>query len=481
MWARRLYCRARFVFRIAVFISLFPGAAVLAGELKVDCAHRIGTLRPLHGGNCGPLAAGGLLDLSASFREVGFPSLRLHDCHWPNPDVVDLHVLFPNPRADPLRPESYDFARTDEYVRAVIEAGSSVLYRLGESIEHTKTKRYVNPPADVEQWAAVCAGVVRHYNQGWANGFHYDIRDWEIWNEPENRPAMWTGTDEDYLRLYATAARSLKSQFPALRIGGPALGYTGALKDGHFEASAFLVRFLERCRDQSLPLDFFSWHLYTDDPAECVIRAKGIRDALDRHGFAKTRSYLDEWNYLPGNDWRPMLPPGQGAQRERWFQQIGGAPGAAFSAAVLVQLQDAPVDMAHYYAADNLGFGMFGVHGTAHRPFFAFKAFRMLLDTPRRVATEGGDGSQIALCAGENENGNVVQVLVSRLSGPPRVELTVDSVPWKGASLVEAFVVDESHMLTPLDKSTVAAGAVRIVRDLPAPSVCLLRLTPAAP
>ena len=59
----------------------------------------------------------------------------------------------------------------------------------------------MHPPADAAKWAAICVGIIRHYNEGWANGFHHGIRYWEIWNEPENRPAMWTGTDEDYLAL----------------------------------------------------------------------------------------------------------------------------------------------------------------------------------------------------------------------------------------------------------------------------------------
>ncbi len=93
------------------------------------------------------------------------------------------------------------------------------VYRLGESIEHTSVKRHVHPPADMEKWAAVCLGIIRPYLEGWANGFHHNIRYWEMWNEPENRPTMWSGTDDDYLRLYRTAATAIKKQFPSLQVG----------------------------------------------------------------------------------------------------------------------------------------------------------------------------------------------------------------------------------------------------------------------
>ena len=122
--------------------------------------------------------------------------------------------VFPNPNADPALPESYDFRLTDEYIEAVRKTGAEPIYRLGESIEHTSVKRYVHPPADMEKWAAVCLGIIRHYNEGWADGFHHNIRYWEIWNEPENRPVMWSGTDDDYLRLYRIAATAIKKRVP---------------------------------------------------------------------------------------------------------------------------------------------------------------------------------------------------------------------------------------------------------------------------
>ena len=144
------------------------------------------------------------------------------------------------------------------------QTGAEPIYRLGESIEHTSVKRYVHPPADMEKWAAVCLGIIRHYNEGWANGFHYNIRYWEIWNEPENRPAMWSGTDDDYLRLYRTTALAIKKEFPALKVGGPALGASGSFVKGEFVPTDFAANFLAMCRKDNVPLNFFSWHCYTD-------------------------------------------------------------------------------------------------------------------------------------------------------------------------------------------------------------------------
>ena len=123
---------------------------IRGAELRVDFSKTNGVIRPLHGGNNGPLNYGELVDLTAYHRELGIPFTRLHDSGWPYPDIVDIHAIFPNFDADPARPESYRFGPTDDYLRAITNAGSRIVYRLGESIEHAKRKRYVNPPPDAE-------------------------------------------------------------------------------------------------------------------------------------------------------------------------------------------------------------------------------------------------------------------------------------------------------------------------------------------
>ena len=217
------------LFLMAILIATLAGA-LQAGdvELAIDAASPGGSIRALQGVNSGPLHYGDLIDLSDRHREIGVTFTRLHDCHWPVADVVDIHILFPDFKADPARIESYDFRRTDDYIQSIVNVGSGIVFRLGESIEHTQRKYHVHPPADAEKWAAICVGVVRHYNQGWGNGFRHNIRYWEIWNEPENRPAMWTGTDEQYFRMYAAAAKAIKRASPGVCVGGPALGYSAA-------------------------------------------------------------------------------------------------------------------------------------------------------------------------------------------------------------------------------------------------------------
>ncbi|MCC6235488.1 MAG: hypothetical protein IT580_22820 [Verrucomicrobiales bacterium] len=445
--------------------------------LSVDFSVRAGTVRPLHGINKGPLAPGGIFEVIQEQKALGIPFTRLHDCGWPNPYVVDIHAVFPHPQADPSLPESYDFRLTDEYIDAVRRTGAEPIYRLGESIEHTSVKRYVHPPADPEKWAAICLGIIRHYNEGWAHGFHHGIRYWEIWNEPENRPVMWTGTDEDYLRLYRVAATAIKKRFPEVKVGGPSLGASGNLVRGEFVPTDFAVRFLEMCGREKVPLDFFSWHCYTADPAELTVRSRAIRRLLDAKGLTATENHLNEWNYLPGNSWEPLTKSGTPMGRQRYYEAMSGAPGAAFLVTALLELQDAPVDVCNFYHGELGAFGIFTEQGVPLKAYQALRAFQGLVETPNRVETRGGVSGKLGFAAGLSADGRTATMLVANFADP-RSDWVLS---WKGLSGVEAFAaeirrVDGAHEFGEVRTERITGGGASLRLKLEAPALVWVRL-----
>ena len=466
------------VWSLLLLFTVWSSTGAEPLNLRVDFSRAQGIIRPLHGINKGPLAPGGLLDLTEAQRALGIPFTRLHDCHWPNPDVVDIHAVFPDFKADPERAESYDSRLTDEYIAATRATGAQIVYRLGESIEHTSVRRFVHPPADADKWAAICLGIIRHYNEGWANGFRHDIRYWEIWNEPENRPAMWSGTDEDYFRLYRVAARAIKARHPKLKIGGPSVGYSGQWKDGVFKPSAFVTNLLALCRRESLPLDFFSWHCYTDDPSEIAGRARGVRRMLDDAGFAATESHLNEWNFLPNNDWKPASRKGQGMAREKFYAEMGGVPGAAFIAATLIELQDAPLDVGNLFHGEAGGFGLFSENGVPNKAYFALLAFHDLLAAPRRVETHGALAGGLALVAGLNAETNQAMILVSNYRSPETMlRLNVENIPWRGGFTFEVRALNAGQNLEVAERGT-GSASTPMELHLKAPAVALITLRP---
>jgi hypothetical protein len=489
-----------------VLAAIMLSAAASAAEIRVDASRIDGRLRPLHGVNNGPLNQGETLDVSEAWKALGVPLARLHDAEWPYPNIVDMHAVFPDMAADPADPAAYRFAATDRYIDAIIRAGAGVVYRLGESIEHAPVKVHVHPPADPARWAEACAGVVRHYNHGWADGRRVAIRYWEIWNEPENRPAMWSGSDDDYVRLYVTAARRIKAEFPDVLVGGPSSGAPGDVgPDGRLRPAALPAALLRACRDDKAPLDFFSWHTYSGDPSVYAPKARAIRAWLDAEGFAKTQIHLNEWNYLPDGDWTPMLG-GTGDQRARWYARMGGPEGAAFLACVLIDLQDAPVDVSNYYTGDSSAFGVFTREGVPKKTYWALRAFRSLMDTPRRAGVAGAEPGRWACAAGVTDDapagaggsgaasagGNsTIGVLLSVFRPADRpLRLRVENPPWAGASRWELAAVDSTHSLDVIERGRTStdAGGNAVAMDLQPrePTVYLLRITreqvtPASP
>ncbi|MSU33716.1 MAG: hypothetical protein EXS36_01115 [Pedosphaera sp.] len=474
-----------FITRLFVWYGALVGVPLLAAAaepaiLQVDFARTNGVIRALHGVNKGPLGPGGLIDLSAEHRALGIPFVRLHDCYWPNPYVVDIHAVFPDFKADPAQPESYDFRLTDQYIAAIRATGAGIVYRLGESIEHTTVKRFVHPPADFEKWAAICLGIIRHYNEGWAAGFRHDIRYWEIWNEPENRPAMWSGNDEDYFRLYRVAATAIKRSFPDLRVGGPSAGASGTFVNGTFEPTEFVRHFLDRCRTNSLPLDFFSWHCYTADPAELVSRAKAIRRILDESGFAKAGNHLNEWNYLPGNTWMPGWRESSPLARQRYYEAMAGAPGAAFLVSALIELQDAPLDVGNLFHGEAGAFGLFNEFGVAQKNYFALRAFRELLETPERVDAKGGLAGQLAIAAGLNPQHTRAGVILSNFAeGRSDIRIDLSHLPWNGNTMAELRIVDTALNFEIVRTDTIGGRSPSLILNLPKPAIAFFQLRPA--
>ena len=461
---------------VALVSAVSIHAAAEPHRLTVDFAAAQGELRALHGINKGPLSANGLIDLTEAHRRLRVPSTRLHDCHHPNPAIVDVHAVFPNLEADPSLPASHDFRATDEYLAAIRATGAEIIYRLGESIEHQTVKRHVHPPRDPARWAAVCAGIVRHYNEGWAGGFRYGIRYWEIWNEPENRPVMWTGTDAQFLELYRVTARALRKEFPNIKIGGPGFGSYGKFDGTELKPSEFCAAFLDLCRSEKLPLDFFSWHCYTDNPSELAARARAVRRVLDARGFTQTESHLNEWNYLPGNSWDVLSRKAAPETRQRAADQMAGTPGGTFIVAALLELQDAPVDVCNFYHGETGGFGLFTEVGAPTRNYHAMLAFSQLLDTPRRVRATGAVPGKLALAAGTQAGDKKAAVLVANLSGPEEMRLSLTNLPWVGNTTVELRIVDDQHAFE--SRPGVALSGSELTFKLAPPSVALITLRP---
>lgn len=405
-----------------------------AKHLIVDCAETRGELKSLQGVDGGPLPlfdhswpadAPPFLRLQPANVTLGYVAARIdlvrtHDSMGAGdidanfgqsgdvPKAREALDIFPRMGSDPDRAASYNFAPTDRLIASIVDLGANVIFRLGRS-----AGAQPDPP-DPDHYAAIARHIVMHYNRGWAHGFHYGIRYWEVWNEPDLGKVFWSGTPNQFYSLYAKVARAVKNADPSAQVGGPALSES-------WQSGPYREGFLEYVKVHDLPLDFFSWHHYStdaDDPFDFVLIGRKIREALDRAGFRGTKSFLDEWNYgLIGHDLEATT-----MQR------------AAFVASANIYMQDAPIDRSALYFGSN-NFGSTGVR--ADKVGEVLIALGRMEDTPIRLAASGGDRKGFAVEAGRSANGKEIQVLISNYEIPlvnraPRPDGDVRHIPFLG-------------------------------------------------
>ena len=150
-------------------------------KVFADFTKETGKIKPMHAVNNGPVKAGEsqIRENFNAWAECGIPYARNHDASinygYGGEHIVDVWAIFPNPDADVNDPASYDFILTDEYTRTTLEAGTKIFYRLGNKIEHWVKKYGTLVPPDYKKWAQICEHIIMHYNEGWADGFNWNI------------------------------------------------------------------------------------------------------------------------------------------------------------------------------------------------------------------------------------------------------------------------------------------------------------------
>ncbi len=318
-------------------------------KITVDFSKQKGKIKPVNGVGQPPILYGVDDEMFHYLTEAHIPFSRLHDTggFLGGNRFVDVPNLFRDFDADPDDPAAYDFAFTDVLITSLIKHGVEPFFRLGVSIENDIAIRAyrIDPPKDFHKWAVICEHIIRHYTEGWADGFRYNIRYWEIWNEPDNWEEIelnqeWHATKEVFYEFYGVASTYLKEKFPHLMIGGyGSCGFCSLDGEGTKLANSspryayfveFFDGFIDYIKAHNCPLDFFSWHSYTT-PSRTMGHARYARRRLDEAGYTHTETTCNEWNYRA--DLR------------------GTIQHAAFTTGMLLGFQDVPLDSAMFYDA----------------------------------------------------------------------------------------------------------------------------------
>ncbi len=116
------------------------------------------------------------------------------------------------------------------------------------------------PPKDYNKWRELVYQWVKHsidrYGEKEVASWY-----WEVWNEPNI--GYWSGSFDEYCKLYDYAADGLKKALPTAKIGGP-----HSTDPSNDDANRFLRKFLTHCvRDTNYatgkigsPLDYIGFH-----------------------------------------------------------------------------------------------------------------------------------------------------------------------------------------------------------------------------
>ena len=384
----------------AILISLVIAAQTVVGLSPVTA---LGPVKPMNAGNNGPID--GTME---SYTALRVPYARTHDTALGaeyGGHCIDINQIFPDFRANANHPRSYDFTNSDVVLQDMLKAGTKPFFRLGQSIEHQTKKYGIYPTGNNKKWARICEHIIRHYNEGWADGYHMGIEYWEIWNEPDlddpgdrwkTDPRTWGGTQQQFYDLYVTAAKHLKKCFPDLKIGGPA--FANPRKYG--------PPFLDYIKEKDAPLDFFSHHMYHRKPARITEDVRIVREMLDSKGFTSTESVLNEWNYNRSWDEAPPFY----SRRAR-----STVKAAAFVAAVMCECQRAPLDMLMYYdlRPNTSWCGPWApVLYDIRPPYWALYYWAELADYGTRIESTCDNGN-IYTCAAKSPDGKI-RLLIAR-------------------------------------------------------------------
>ncbi len=333
------------------------------------------------------------------FRKLNPARVRHHDAAIENPgyQLVDVSRIFPLFNADENNPENYDFAPTDLYFKQVVDCGFSIELRLGEQIEHSQEKFKVIPPDDFDKWARICVNIIRHFNDGWANGMHLGIEYCSVWEEPDN-PLLFAGPFEKYLELFKTVAAKVKAVFPKMKIGGP----------NTMGASEKYEQFLKYCAENQVPLDVAEFTCYSRDPGFFAGCAKAASVLQKKYGFNRLENFISEWHYWP-KDFMGI-----------YTGEMDHAENAAFSICALIRMLDAGVDMAYYYAwSIGRTFSLLPQEFNPLPVYYALCYFTEMAACKSRLIPEitGSKHEDIDLLAGVCEDGSV-KLLVSGFKAP---------------------------------------------------------------
>ena len=231
-------------------------------------------------------------------EEFGFEYVRFHGLL-----DDDMSVCLKNEKGE----LEYSFFNVDSIFDFLLEIGMKPFIELSFMPEVLASGRVtvfhyrgnITPPEDYADWAdldrGACPALGRPVRRGGSPPMV--LRGLE---RAEPVDFFWSGTMEDYFKLYEYAARAVKKVDSRLKVGGPSTAI-----------DAWIPEFKAYCEKNSVPLDFISTHHYPTDAAfglgldmeeQMARQVRGNLRARAKKARGESGSlpfYYTEWNCSP--------------------------------------------------------------------------------------------------------------------------------------------------------------------------------------
>jgi len=383
----------------------------------------------------------------------------------------------------------YSWEIVDSIIDTYIENGMKPLMEIGfmpkdlsskpEPYEHTWSKNgtlwtgWTYPPKDYNKWKELVYQWVKHSIERYGK---QEVMTWlwEVWNEPNI--GYWSGTFDEYCKLYDYAAAGLKQACGECIIGGP---HTTSPRDE--KAYTFLTKFIEHCihgknyatGKTGTPLQYIGFHAKgSPEFLNGTIRMNmGVQLKDIQKGFEAINSFAELKNI-------PIIigecdPEGCAACSEKRDAKYGYRNGTMYSSYTAASFARIYELMVEYKA--NLkgavswsfefedqewfaGFRELATHGIDKPVLNVFRMFGMMNGKRLSVKCDSGFTAANIIANGvklkndinaiASKNGNTISIMVWNYhddnvpGGEAPIELTIDGISNKKV-LVHHYRVDQ--------------------------------------
>jgi xylan 1,4-beta-xylosidase len=350
-------------------------------------------------------------DLNSVKAVTDFDTVRFHGIFMDEVGLYDPNATTQNPGQAVQKAQSgqslYNFSYVDQiydgllanHIRPFVELSFMPKKMASDpaALHAFWYKQNVSPPKDYALWDAMITAFTQHLIDRY--GIE-EVSRWrfEVWNEPNID--FWAGNPKQptYFELYDHTAQAIKKVNSRLLIGGPSTAQ-----------AAWVAAFLEHCKQNNIPVDFVTTHVYANDTAKDVFgtdeqiprdkmvcrSVEKVHNEIAASPFPNTPLIFSEYNASYANEPDVTDTVYMGPWLAGTISQCDGLTQAMSYWTFSDVFEEQGVIKTPFYG----GFGLVAEDGI---PKPAFNAFAMLhqlgnrrikIDSDSALATRSSDGS----------------------------------------------------------------------------------------